>query len=145
MLCDIRTLAPIKDNSVDEITTTHTLEHIPNKDLFQTLRNIHRVLKPEGKLYIVVPDVQGAAKSWIKKRIDGRYFELVTLGINPTATKYMVHKNIFWQGKLERYLKITGFVNIYTWTLNHHYDLHATAKKPKELNNVKTKRTSRNR
>lgn len=129
---DIRTLKPIKSNSVDEIHISHTLEHILNRDLFKTLRNIHRVLKQKGLVTIVVPDVEQASKDWITKKIDYRTFELVFLGANPTATKYMIHKNIFCEKKLRRYLQITGFTNIHILHRNHHYDLVATAIKPKE-------------
>jgi predicted SAM-dependent methyltransferase len=43
----------IPDNSVDEIFSSHLLEHVGNfEDL---LREIHRVLKPEGIKKIIVP------------------------------------------------------------------------------------------
>lgn len=43
----------LPDNSVDEIHSSHFLEHIQNFELL--LRDIHRVLKPTGKKYIAVP------------------------------------------------------------------------------------------
>lgn len=44
---------PFKDNSVDEIYTAHTLEHVP--DFTKAMRELHRVLRPGGRLKIVVP------------------------------------------------------------------------------------------
>ena len=44
---------PFEDNSVDEIICRHLIEHV--EDLFGLMAEIHRVLKPKGKLNIVVP------------------------------------------------------------------------------------------
>ncbi len=44
---------PFKSNSVDEIYTSHMVEHVPNFE--KAMREMHRILKPGGKLYIVVP------------------------------------------------------------------------------------------
>lgn len=43
----------IPDNSVDEIRSSHLLEHVDNLDML--IREIHRVLKPSGKHVAVVP------------------------------------------------------------------------------------------
>lgn len=43
----------IPDNSIDEIISSHLLEHIENLELF--LAEIHRVLKPNGIKKIIVP------------------------------------------------------------------------------------------
>ena len=44
---------PFKSSSVDEIFTQHMLEHI--QDFEAAMREMHRVLKPGGKLTIIVP------------------------------------------------------------------------------------------
>lgn len=44
---------PFGDNSVDEIRAFHILEHIHN--IFGLMNECHRVLKPTGSMYIVVP------------------------------------------------------------------------------------------
>lgn len=44
---------PFEDNSVDELTADHVLEHLTNP--FATMEEIHRILKPGGKLIIRVP------------------------------------------------------------------------------------------
>lgn len=46
---------PYGDNSVDEIYCNHVLEHI--HDTVRIMNEFHRVLKPDGKLYIGVPSV----------------------------------------------------------------------------------------
>ncbi len=44
---------PFKSNSVDEIYTSHMVEHVPNFE--KAMREMHRVLKQGGKLIIIVP------------------------------------------------------------------------------------------
>lgn len=46
-------LKMIPDNSVDELHSRHFMEHVQNFDLL--LRDIHRILKPGGKHFVVVP------------------------------------------------------------------------------------------
>ncbi len=42
-----------KQNSIDEIFTEHTIEHV--KDFEKAMSEIHKVLKKSGRAYIVVP------------------------------------------------------------------------------------------
>lgn len=44
---------PFKDNSVDEIITNHTLEHINN--FIPLIHEFHRICKKNAKIYITVP------------------------------------------------------------------------------------------
>lgn len=44
---------PFEDNSIDRIEMTHILEHLEKP--FHVMREIHRILKPGGELYIAVP------------------------------------------------------------------------------------------
>ena len=123
-------LKGIKDNSIDEITVSHTLEHIPPNETFQTLREWWRVLKPRGKLIITVPDVGAAALMWTKEEIPAEIFEKTVLGSNPTATPYMTHLNIFWELKLHRFLEITGFTTIKGKFSRNPIEMEFTAEKP---------------
>jgi SAM-dependent methyltransferase len=45
---------PLEDHSVDAVFCHHTLEHFPN--YLQTLKEVDRVLKAEGVLWIAVPN-----------------------------------------------------------------------------------------
>lgn len=53
IVCDIEKGLPFKDNSVDEIRCSHTLEHINN--LLFVLREFYRVCKNGAKITIIVP------------------------------------------------------------------------------------------
>lgn len=53
--CDIsRGLQPFASNSLDFVVTNHLIEHLPDPIFF--LREVWRVLKPGGKVYLGVPD-----------------------------------------------------------------------------------------
>jgi predicted SAM-dependent methyltransferase len=55
---DAKDLSRFEDQTFDELYASHTLEHFDyNGPLQKVLKEWHRVLKPEGKLYISVPDM----------------------------------------------------------------------------------------
>lgn len=56
VVCDIENL-PFKDNSIDYIINSAVLEHVPYPA--KAIAEIHRVLKPGGKLYCFIPFIQG--------------------------------------------------------------------------------------
>lgn len=45
---------PFAGSSFDMVVCNHSLEHLHN--VAETLREIHRVLKPDGRLFVTVPD-----------------------------------------------------------------------------------------
>jgi predicted SAM-dependent methyltransferase len=52
--CDLRKIPwPWPDNYADEILMSHVLEHLP--DTYETMNEIHRILKPGGKFWGQVP------------------------------------------------------------------------------------------
>jgi len=46
----------LKDNSVSNYYTSHTLEHVQQKSLVFVFQELYRTLTPGGKIRIVVPD-----------------------------------------------------------------------------------------
>lgn len=53
IVTDINKGLPFKDNSIDEVYSFHFLEHVSNLEF--VLKEIHRVLKPNGKKIGTVP------------------------------------------------------------------------------------------
>ncbi len=62
---DIRKL-DYKNETVDEIYCSHTLEHVPQEEVLSTLREWYRVLKKGGKVIINVPDMEYVAGSLLE-------------------------------------------------------------------------------
>lgn len=74
---------PLSDGSVDAIYTSHTFEHIFPDCLDFVLGECLRVLKPSGKIRIVVPNIDLAIKAYVKK--DHKYLRD---GNNPTKPSF---------------------------------------------------------
>ena len=53
----------LSSNSLDSIVSLHVLEHIPDIELREVGVQFNRVLKANGRLLIVVPNLSGAAKN----------------------------------------------------------------------------------
>lgn len=73
---DARRLTSIQDESVDEILTVHMLEHISPYEVYSLLKEWRRVLKPNGKLVIEVPDMQAMCKEFTSGNLGTRYHML---------------------------------------------------------------------
>lgn len=94
IVADISDL-PFADNSIDIIISEYTLEHVKNP--LKVMQEIHRVLKPDGKIYITVPFVAGFHSSpndfyrWSKqglKELLGNFKE-IDCGIRSGPTSAM--------------------------------------------------------
>ncbi len=133
IVADITDLSKIKSDTIDEIYTAHTLEHILLTHLFKTVRGFCRILKPGGKITVIVPDSKSVAQDWIGNKVAGREFERIALGATPGATEYMFHQQLFWKEKLERYLMIAGFEAVRSKNIRSSYELKATAFKSLKL------------
>jgi SAM-dependent methyltransferase len=62
-VCDLSQFPwPWDDNSVDEVFSSHFLEHV--EDYEQTILEIHRILKPNGILQFRVPHFRNPLTPW---------------------------------------------------------------------------------
>jgi len=78
---------PVDDDCFDAVICNAVLEHVANP--IDVVREIHRVLKPEGYLYLVVPflqpehldptDFQRYTKDGLRKLVTDQGFEVVTV------------------------------------------------------------------
>jgi len=54
VLCDLdRPPYPFRDSSFDEVRALHVVEHV--EDVIKFLEEMHRILKPGGRLYLLTP------------------------------------------------------------------------------------------
>ena len=108
-------LKPFPNNSVDEIIARDCIEHISWRRVEDLLRDIHRVLKCNGRVYIQVPDLEAIAKKVILNP-DFCYADLCGW----KAISYWVygsqdypensHKSGFTIPALKRLLESIGFI-----------------------------------
>jgi ubiquinone/menaquinone biosynthesis C-methylase UbiE len=60
---------PWHDSSIDIVYSSHTLEHFSKKDGLKFLTDCHRVLKKNGIIRIVVPDLRFDVMEYIEGRV----------------------------------------------------------------------------
>ena len=125
-------LAEYADESVTEVRASHILEHFPHATTLEIMREWARVLKPGGKLFIAVPDIDKlieiyespqACKVPVEKFIYGGQMDLTDS-----------HRAMFNANKLERLLRMAGLVRVEAWKGEHDSSVY-----PFSLNRVGTK------
>jgi SAM-dependent methyltransferase len=57
IFCDVRGGLPLRDATVDFLYASHLLEHLERREAVDLLAECKRVLKPQGLLRLVVPDL----------------------------------------------------------------------------------------
>jgi len=103
---DIADLSRFADCEVSEIYASHCLEHFPHPKTLDVLKEWCRVLKPQGILYVAVPDFKrtvdlyhrGGLNQWVQDYVSGG---------QEYATAY--HYAIFDYPKLRGLLLKAGF------------------------------------
>jgi len=112
---------PFPDESMQEIYAGHFLEHLDHEEQVAFLAECMRVLRPGGKLGIVVPDMREVFRRYIEGTIDhmeyplGQYHPIADLDalcyifIYGGIDKDMHHKWCFEEKTLARTLYRAGF------------------------------------
>ena len=98
---------PYEDNTVDEIFSSHSLEHIGKAQVPVTLREWFRVLKPGGKVTVRVPDLEWCVNHWLNHKYDtGWCIDIIFVNQNHEGE---YHKTGFIEYTLKKYLTDVGF------------------------------------
>lgn len=103
--CDARCL-PFDHKSFDMIYSSHVLEHIRHADMLPTLDEWCRVLKDDGEMRLILPNVKWAAEQIVTGHYDEKVIN-VLWGGQENAHDY--HCNGFTPQLLEELLKARGF------------------------------------
>lgn len=103
--CDIRN-TPFANDYFDVVFSSHTLEHFDRNEVCQVLDEMCRILKPEGELRIIVPNLRWAAQHIMNNEIDTDVWN-VLYGAQSYKENY--HKMGFTQKVLEQLLSQRGF------------------------------------
>src|SRR5262245_59646629 len=86
-------LSFLANESCSEVYASHVLEHLGyNGELQKTLKGIHRVLKPGGRLRVSVPDLEILCRLFLhpKNNREGR-FHVMRMMFGGRTTEYDVH------------------------------------------------------
>lgn len=144
ILCDARELWRLPPRDYDAIFCSHNLEHYYYHDLPKVLKGFNLVLKKDGFLYIVVPDIMAAMKAVLEegKDFEDELYEVAGnnilvrdlfygshIIIEKCNSDFMLHKNGFTESSLKKTLINNGFGYIHTQCSD--YNLYAIAFKEK--------------
>jgi predicted SAM-dependent methyltransferase len=139
---------PLPEDSVDVIYSSHLLEHLSYKEIINVLNGWFRILKPNGKLMICVPDASHYLRAYhnpdtIQEFIPDFYqpgfnYHSPIDYINYIAYMDGEHKHLFDQENLHAILQSIGFINVKERLFDpsldskgHHWEsIYSEAEKP---------------
>ncbi len=108
---DLTERLPLNDCSVAQIIAYETLEHLPMHKMLEVLTDWNRVLKPQGKVFAVVPDILSACKNVLEHPEDDWYLAVL---YGNQSHDGQFHKNSFTPRRLFKLFGYAGFRTIGT-------------------------------
>ena len=102
---------PVKNNSVETLYSAHLVEHF-------TLENLRRnilpywngILKPNGKLHLIVPNAQAMIMAYAEQKIDFKQLSTVLMGMQEYDGDF--HYALLNPDSLRKLLEEAGFQSI---------------------------------
>lgn len=108
---------PLPDESVDEIYSSHALEHISKFEVVPTLREWYRLLKPNGTAVIEVPDLVWCCQNWLSRQSNDWHMD-VLFGMQNHPGEF--HKTGFTPALMAAYLQGAGLTLTSYTTIDSH-------------------------
>lgn len=103
-------LPMFRNNSVDEVYTSHMIEHLTPGELRRSLTEWKRVLKPGGRLVIRCPNFELYVKEWLEGDYAYRWeWGIVNLLGHQQRGPGMLNRNAFTVRRLRKVLEMLGF------------------------------------
>lgn len=109
---DVRRL-PYPADSVDEIYASHVLEHVPLADVLPTLREWVRVLRPQGRLRVSVPNFRYIVDAYQRQDENVPVAEYL-MGGQTDCDDF--HRSVFDEETLTRFMRQAGLVDVAPFT-----------------------------
>jgi SAM-dependent methyltransferase len=91
---DIRDGLPLDSESLDYIVSIHALPMISYPDLVPVLREMHRMLKPDGVLRLALPDLDRSIQAYLRR--DPGFFLVPDADVESYSGKFITH--LLWYG-----------------------------------------------
>jgi predicted SAM-dependent methyltransferase len=114
-LGDLRDLSRFGDGSFDMVYASHVFEHLGyQKDLPAALRAVARILRPGGRFFVSVPDLDTLTRLFTHPQatMELRY-ALMRMMFGGQVDEYDFHFVGLWDEYLARLLFESGFTNVF--------------------------------
>ena len=115
--CDLTEGFPLSDNSIDYIASVHALQEIAYPDLIPALQELRRVLKVNGVLRLVLPDLDKGIRAY--SRADRDYFLIPDEDSKSIGGKFIIQllwyghsRSLFTYDFIKEILYKAGFVRV---------------------------------
>lgn len=110
---DIRDLSQFADASCEIIYGSHILEHINQREMIKTLTGIRRLLVPNGKFLISVPDLQTLCRLFLHPQLNSKQrFHVMRMMFGGQIDNYDFHYIGLDFEILCNYLQVAGFYSV---------------------------------
>lgn len=128
------TKLPFKNNTIDEIYSSHLIAYFDRTEIVMILNEWKRVLKPDGVLRIATPDFEAMNELYINVECDLKDILGPLFGRMSMGDKTIYHKTTYDFNDLSNLLYSVGFKDVckYEWqnTDHAHIDDHSRAHLP---------------
>lgn len=140
VVADLTDLSAFADNSADAIWTSHCIEHLYRHQVAPALAEIRRVLKPDGFVVVIVPDVQWIARYVVEDRMSEPIYDSpagpitahdILFGHGRSIAQgnaHMAHRTGFTPSSIAESIKEAGFPACVI-RRRPHFELMAVARK----------------
>lgn len=111
IVMDLKQPFPWQSEVADSVVMFHTIEHIERKYHFHILTEIHRILKPAGKLAIAYPEFSKCVTYWLLNKQGKRdFWEATIYGRQLSPSDY--HVCAMHTPEFKEVLREVGFIDI---------------------------------
>ncbi len=130
------------DGSVDEIYSSHLLEHFGKREVPAVLSEWFRILKVGGTLTMDLPNLEWCMKNWLGKNEKDRFGIALDMIYGLQTHEGEFHKTGFTRERLREFLTAAGFENIEIADRESHAQMcfFVTASKGKDQTETKNDR-----
>jgi len=109
---DMTDLSEYPDNSIEEILTVASFEHVRKQQVPAMLKEWYRVLMPQGRVVLQwVPDIDRACRSYVEGEMNLYQLSRYVYGMYIEGQGiYQLHKDLYSVEKIRILLESAGFV-----------------------------------
>lgn len=130
--CDLREM-PFASGEFDVVFSSHTLEHFARTEVPAVLDEWVRIMKPDGEMRLVLPNIKWAAQHIMNDEIDA---DVLNVLYGAQTYNENFHKMGFTPQIVEQMLTERGFTKFVWDHHNYHMSLRAWKVEPKEIGPV---------